>query len=463
MMYPRLRLLHRLLAPTGVIFISIDDNEQANLRAICDEIFGKSNHMETFIWESSGNTNNQGDIIGIHEYIHGYFKDKRAAKINPIVDPNIPKESKIRRNFVENSAIKNGYKNPPIKITLPIGFPCSEEELFIPLDKFSQEFINETQEIGYISREIGKRYDAHYPLLIDDMLVKNGKLVKPVQVFSGWMNADKLRRFISNNCTPVVDGGTKFRFYITKTGAVYYHKEGRESQYVQSVLRNMGTTEKSKNSLEKMGLSFNYPKPIELISYLISMYTPKNGIVLDSFAGSGTTASSVLNLNNKNNLNYKFILIELEDYANSITSEHIKRVIENNKESKSSHQSRTESFSFYNLGDKLMIDGEINPLIPIEKIREYIWFTETRENYKASNSEMHPDFLGRSTTDVSYFFAYAPEKATTLNRDYLSAISNESFRAESYVIYADICLLSDQELAELNITFKKIPRDITRL
>ena len=83
-MYPRLRLLQRLLAPTGTIFISIDDHEQASLKLICDEIFGTRNHLVTFVWESSGNTDNQGDIIGTHEYILSYSRNRSLSAINAL-------------------------------------------------------------------------------------------------------------------------------------------------------------------------------------------------------------------------------------------------------------------------------------------------------------------------------------------------------------------------------------------
>lgn len=120
------------------------------------------------------------------------------------------------------------------------------------------------------------------------------------------------------------------------------------------------------------------------------------------------------------------------------------------------------SFSFYELGAPLLVKGNLNPDVPLGRVREYIWFTETAEDYRSDAVQAHPDFLGRSSSNTSYFFAFDPEAPTVLNRAFLSSIPIEC-AAEAYVIYADTCLLTEQELVKHNITFKKIPRDITRL
>lgn len=461
MMYPRLRLLHRLLAPMGTIFISIDDHEYSALKLICDEIFGPANHVTTFIWESSGNTDNQADIIGVHEYVLLYRKSA-SAEILPVVDPNIPADSKIRRRFVENSAVKNGAKNPPSIVTLPAGFPCSVETLSLPAHDFSNDFMDVALKNGFITRAMRKSYPVNYPLRLDNLEVEGGELVSPCRVFTGWMNARKLRQFVGNGCKPIPEGDGEFIFYLSHTGAVYYRKDGRQSHYVQSVLRQMGTTETNKYFLEAMGLEFDFPKPVELIEYLLSMFVGPNGLVLDSFAGSGTTAHAVLRANAADGGARKFLLIELGDYAESLTSTRVKRVIEGYGDAKKATLGAGGSFSFYELGAPLMINDGLNPSVSVEKLREYIWFTETAETAEHGAGELHPDYLGRSRAAVSYFFAYDTVKASVLDRDYLATIP-ETCRAESYVIYADACLLSEQELSALSITFKKIPRDITRL
>ena len=158
MMYPRLKLLHKLLSLDGAILISIDDNEYSRLKELCDEIFGNNNHVKTFIWYTAGHTDNQDYITGVHEYILCYAKDKNKLFYNSVVDPNVSVDSKILRSFAENSITKNGYKNPPSFVVLPEGFPCEVETLELDKHKGVGEFIEAVEEQGYITRELTKQF-----------------------------------------------------------------------------------------------------------------------------------------------------------------------------------------------------------------------------------------------------------------------------------------------------------------
>lgn len=463
MMYPRLRLLQRLLSPTGAIFISIDDHEMANLHLICDEVFGSQNRLATFIWETSGNTDNQAVITNVHEYIFCYSKNINLLTVNKVVDPSVPQDSKIRRSFVDNSAIKNGRKNPASLIELPIGFPCEVDRLYLELEITADRIIADTlANGGWISREISKKYKAHYPILLGDLIVEQGRLSKSVEVYSGWANADKLREFISNGCAPLEEKDGTFYFYLSKTGVVQYRKEGRESHFVQTVLKNMGTTEVNKYRLEAMNLSFDFPKPTELIAYLLSMVSSENSIVLDSFAGSGTTAHAVLDMNKRDGLNRTFILVELGDYAETLTATRVKEAISGygigGGDKKVSGLGG--DFSYFELGPQLLVDGNLNPDVPVAQVRDYIWFTETRRAIPDDTSS-NPYYLG-SANGAVYYFIYEPDSVTVLDHDFLATMDKDH-PGESYIVYADLCELSTDELTRLSIVFKKIPRDITRL
>lgn len=459
MMYPRLRLLHKLLADDGVILISIDDNELINLQFICSEIFGVNNHVTTFIWRTEGHTDNQDVITHIHEYILCYAKNISQIHLQNIVDPNIPLDSKILRNFAENSITKNGEKNPPSIVTLPQGFPCESDDLNLPPSNDITTFYEATKD-SFISRQITKQYGMSYPARLDAMVVKNGILTKDCRVYTGWMNLNKLRKFIDNGCNPIQEeGGTTLQFFLSKNGVIYYRREGRASRYIQSVLQNMGTTEKNKYLLEAMGVKFDYPKPIELIDYLISIFTEKQDIILDSFAGSGTTAHAVLNLNKKNDGNRKFILVEMEDYAENITAERVRRVMNGYGEGKNAVAGTGGAFDYYELGAP-MFDQEknLNEEIDEAKIREYIYYTETKHHLDRERTEK-AKYLLDTYNGTGYYFYYEREQLTTLGFDTLYVVTE---RAEQYVIYADICTLSKEDLAKRNIIFKKIPRDIKR-
>ena len=203
--------------------------------------------------------------------------------------------------------------------------------------------------------------------------------------------------------------------------------------------------------------AFDYPKPLRLISRIIQVATKPDSIILDSFAGSGTTAHAVLEANRKDGGNRKFILIEMEDYADSITAGRIKKVIDGYCSGKQQVEGINSDFSFYELGDELLINGLLNENLSVEKIREYIYYSETRNGIEGKEDE--PYYMGVSLGNAFYFY-YKKEEVTTLNRDFLHQIKT---KAQQYTIYADVCTLSDKELEKYKITFKKIPRDIARL
>ena len=203
---------------------------------------------------------------------------------------------------------------------------------------------------------------------------------------------------------------------------------------------------------------FETPKPVSLVEWIVSLYDSDNTLVLDSFAGSGTTAHAVLNMNKADGGNRKFILVEMEDYADNITAERVKRVIDGYGEGKNATEGTGGSFSFYDLGEPMLIGDCLNESVGTEKIREYIWYTETKAPYALPTGD-NPYYLGKHG-DTQYYFYYETDRATVLDRAFLSGLTEKT---DGYVIYADRCALSDAKLLELGIIFKKIPRDITRI
>lgn len=459
MMYPRLKLLQKLLSEDGGIFISIGKDEFAHLKVLCDTIFGRKNFRECFIWYNEGNTENQEDVTLIHEYVLFYAKDIKRLTFQNIVDPNIPEDSKIRRNFVENSLVKNGYKNPPSEILLPKGFPCEVENITFDKTDNYKELLSEIETVGFIDRPFSKKHKAKYPLKKERLIIEGFKLKNEAIVYTGWSAANKLKKFIDNNCKPYSEDGAMLSFYLSKNGVVYYRKEGRQSHFVPSVLRNMGTTEKNKYMLEDMGIKFDFPKPVELISFLISSITGKDDYVLDSFAGSGTTSHAVLNLNKEDDGKRKFILIELEEYADKLTAKRTKAVINGYSSKKGNVEGVDSDFDFYELGQPIFKDNEnLNEVVGEDKIRNYIYYTETKQPLTRPQSK-DAKYLLDNYQDTGYYFYYEKDSLTTLDNNSLGIISELQ---EQYIIYADICLLDEQYMLNKNIIFKKIPRDIKR-
>ena len=359
MMYPRLKLAKDLLSNDGIIFVSIDDNEQANLKLLMDSIFGTDNFIAQLIWNTEGHTDNQYHVKVNHEYILMYVKNQKYKNeaIGNVVDPNTRAESNLWKGFAENSITKNGPANPPSEIVLPVGFPCVVDNLDLEKSEVEDGFFEEVGKLGYITRDLTRKYNVTYPIRNNEMIVRKGKLQNECKVYSGWANANKLRTFINNGCNPIDDGGDKIQFYLSKNGVIYYKKERESARNILSVLRNMGTTEQMRSSLEEKSIKFDYPKPVDLIKYLLKIGTKHDSIIMDFFAGSGTTARAVYELNKEDNGKRNFILIQLEEelksneYSNiaELTEERIRKDLEEFKGDTESDENLDLGFAVYRM------------------------------------------------------------------------------------------------------------------
>ncbi|MFR9546592.1 MAG: DNA methyltransferase, partial [Rikenellaceae bacterium] len=200
---------------------------------------------------------------------------------------------------------------------------------------------------------------------------------------------------------------------------------------------------------------FNYPKPVELVSEVFRAISSKDDIILDSFAGSGTSAHAVMAVNKEDEGNRKFILVEMMDYAETITAERVRRVANGYGEV----DGLGGEFDYYELGEP-MFDKEknLNEVVGEEKIREYIYYTETKQHLERERKE-ESRYLLDTYNDTGYYFYYDRDNITTLSIDTLNIVTE---RAEQYVIYADRCVIDKENLASKGIVFKKIPRDIKR-
>jgi adenine-specific DNA-methyltransferase len=320
-MVRRLRIARNLLSERGVIFISIDDHEMAYLKLLCDAVFGEDNFVANMVVESAGHTDNQFEIKVVHEYVLMYARNKESMQVGNVIDPNTPETSNLWKGYAENTITKNGPKNPASEIVLPIGFPVTADRISLRSSEVSPLFYQQVEKEGYISREVTKTYQPDYPIRMDDMVGVGGKLTAPCRVFSGWANANKLRAFIDGGCVPMQDGNDTIRFYLSKTGVVYYRRDRKEARNIVSVLRNLGTTERARVELEELGIHFSYPKPRELVSYLIRIgCSDKSCVVLDFFAGSGTTGQAVAELNREDGGNRQFILVTNNEKSDKLTN-----------------------------------------------------------------------------------------------------------------------------------------------
>lgn len=526
MMYPRLKLLQKLLSEDGVIFISIDDNEQANLKLICDEIFGSGNFVANISWQRTYSTRNDSKGISSEvEHIVVYSK-------NPNWSPN-----KLERTEKMNSLYKSPDNDPKPWTSSSVSAPgaISHQGMVYAIQHpFTGELMYPT---------VGRCWSLGQEQMLENMnkwcsyelknLHDDDKRASICGIASSEIRKNVLGIVLKESieeskakAEKILKRGNWPYFYFTNGG-----KGGiRRKTYLENMDGRMPTNffnyeecghtdEAKKEQISIFGGSapFDTPKPIRLIERILQIATDKDSIILDSFAGSGTTAHAVLNMNRQDGGNRKFILIEMMDYAESITAERIKRVISGysftgseeieiyNKELTINNISEAQTyideaksvisknekkwtkiskpklvdncikviatkeydtkkdglggdFTYYELGEPLLINNLLNENVNTQTIREYIWFTETNSKFEELKSEENKYYLGNNF-GAAYWFYYEKEKATTLDIDFLSTIKG---KYEQYIIYADICLIPQELLQKNNIIFKKIPRDIKK-
>lgn len=467
MMYPRLKLLQRLLADDGVIFISIDDNEQANLKLICDEIFGVNCFVADTSWQRTYSTRN--DSKGIVSEVEHVLIYSKQTNWNPNKLPRTAEMNSKYKNPDNDIAVwrtDNAYAPGAVShqgMVYAIQHPFNGKMLY-PSNGSCWRYQQETMLAimnGWCEYELKEIDDINERALICG--VAEGDVRKNVK-------AIVLKKSLSESkehAEKVLKKGPWPKFFFTKNG-----KGGIARK---TYLKNVGgklptnlwkhddvghTDEAKKEMLNIFGgkTTFDTPKPTRLLQFILTIATNKDSIILDSFAGSGTTAHAVLNMNKADGGNRKFICIEMMDYADTITAERVKRVINGYGEGKKAVDGTGGSFSYYELGEPLLVDDKLNNAVSTEKIREYIYYMETKQALPEAAAD-EPMLLG-VYHGAAYYFNYEKDASTTLNAAFLKSIKTQ---AEAYVIYADTCVLSENKLQQFHITFKKIPRDIARL
>lgn len=413
MMYPRLKLLNKLLSKKGTIFISIDDNELFHLKLLMDEIFGNQNFVTNFIWEKRTNRENRKVVSSRHDYILCYCKN--TGNFGESIHQLPMSEEALARYKNPDNDKGGAWKSDPA-----------------------------TAQAGHATES--QFYELTAP---------NGKKHLPP---SGrcWLYIESvMNEKIKNNELWFGSHGNNVPRIKTYLNA----KERGLTPETIIFAKNASTNEGAKKEIKSFfegNASFVTPKPSKLLNHLLTFGTDKNSIILDSFAGSGTTAHAVLNLNKDDGGNRKFILVEMEDYANDITAERVKRVINGYGKGKKVTEGTGGDFSYYELGQSLFDENQLlNEKVPLEKILEYVWHSETKSPYQNHDE----DFLLGKNEDTAYYFYYTKNAITTLDIDFLRLIKT---KADQYIIYADNCLLERKLLDKYHIIFKKIPRDISR-
>ena len=472
MMYPRLILLKQLLRNDGVIFCSIGEDEIGHLRLLMDEIFGAKSHIETFIFVTEGNTENAEDVTAIHDYVLAYARKPDAPKINPTIDPSVEEGSKLLRDFAEKSIVKNGSANPASVIELPIGFPCEVDTLDLQAFPDAENFLEAVEENGgWIPRELKDTFEASYPIKLDRMLVRGGVLSQPCRVYSGWSSANKLRKFITAQCEPIEDDGARLRFFLSKNGVPIYRREGRAAHFVSTLLRNLGSTEKDKNELERMGLRFDYPKPRKLISYLLGLYSKPGDLVMDAFGGSGTTGHAALASEIEG---LRFLLVEMEERnASEVIAPRLRKVIEGYEVRRGKKQVKIKGlgggFQFCKLG-KALFDprGHIDKDVRFAELANFVWFMETGmglspKRVSKRKADTDSPLLGVHEGRAIYLLYNGILKDRSIDGgNVLTTPLLEQLPPHEgpRVVYAARCAIGEERLRKLGVRFKHLPYDL---
>jgi len=462
MMYPRIKILWQLLANDGVIFISINDVECSRLELLCNEIFGAKNFLARLIWNTEGNTDNQLEIKVNHEYILAYVRDYqyKSQAIGSVVDPNTRPDSNLWKGIADNNINKNNPTNPPQIIELPAGFPCAEKEMVYRRNKkIDEDFFETTKSEGMISKLVKREYGIEHlsglPVKLDDMVVIDHKLQSACRIYGGFANSEKLKQFIDNGLSPVSDGESSLLFYLNKNAAVRYRREGHKSRNILSVLRNLGTTERTRTMLQEIGVDFNYPKPVDLIKYLVSFgCANKDGIVLDSFAGSGTTAHAVMELNKEDSGARKFIMVEMEkNICDRATSKRIAHFA----------NELSVGFSYCNLSHELFDNtGTINGNVKFVNLARFVYLKETGLPLLEDVSGKSP-LVGTYNGTAIYllyngiFGDKTPQGGNALTRSVLAVLPPHD---GPKIIYGTSCRVGMVKLKQGNMIFRQIPYEL---
>ena len=429
MMWPRLHLLHELLSEDGVIFISADDNEQHRLRALMDEIFGEEHFVANLIWrKKAGGGQDTEYYAREHEYVLCYRKSSAYAM----------QFRTVLRTEAEFPKVKNGRR-------------CK----FLKLEKWGSNAYREDRPTMFYSVKNPDGNDF-FPKAPDG---RDGNWrTRPTALDEAHIHWEKRK----GRWTPyevIYFDEVKGKGKVVKERTIYY---------------DVATTTNATNELKAIfgKKVFDTAKPFELIKRFVALSTGPDAIVLDAFAGSGTTAHAVLALNREDGGNRKFILIECEDYADSLTAERVRRVINGVDIARDEALRRGlgGSFTYCELGEPIdeegMLSGETLPAY--ETLANYIAYVATGSALDVV-TRREDCFFGE-TEAIRFYLIYEPNLAF-LESDAAALDGKRAERIAAHCktagkkafVYAAHKFVSQKDLTPMGITFCQLPYGIHQI
>ncbi len=421
MMLPRLKLLRELLTDDGAIFVSIDDNEVHRLRCLMDEVFGEENFVATVIWQKIFSPKNTAKHFSQdHDFILAYARDLETWK------PNL-----VQRG---ESAVER-YKNPDAD---PRG--------------------------DWSSSDLTAR--NYYSLGTYEVTSPSGRKFKPSVGNYFRVSRERFDELDEDGRVwwgPKGDSMPRLKRYLSEV------KEGVVPQtlWLQS---EVGHTQEAKKELvgildfEKSEDVFNTVKPTRLVQQILRIATDKDSVILDSFAGSGTTAHAVLALNREDGGNRRFVLVECEDYVDSITAERVRRVAAGvpSARNETLRSGLGGAFSYLKLGAPLRRESLLDPskLPGYEELAGYVFFTATGEEFDPAKVRRDRWFIGRSRVhDV--FLIYTDDMEELKNLALTQTIAGKIAGGKrAKLVFAPTKYIDQESLDLYGIRFQQLPFDI---
>jgi adenine-specific DNA-methyltransferase len=427
MMMPRLKLLRQFLTDDGAIFVSIDDNEVHRVRELMDEVFGEANFVAQFIWQKmdSPSRNAQDRVVSeYHEYVVAYARSAERVQLlrqlrESILEAyplTLPDGRKARRRQLRKNG-KGARREDRPTLWYPLKAPDGSKVLPIAPEGWEGRWV--LQETSWKERtargltEWIKRESGWMPYYIE---------VAPENPIAPW----------STLWTDV--------------------DQNRQAQ--AEITSIMGTD-----------IQFQTPKPSSLVRRIISIATEEDDIVLDAFAGSGTTGHAVLAENLSDGGSRSFVLIENEDFANTMTAERIRRVIKGVPKAKDEalQKGLGGSFTYVEVGNAMQLESLLkgSKLPAYADLASYVFYTSTGEDFDAKQIDRKTGFIGESTEYDVYLF-YEPDmeylKNTALTLDMARNLPKGS--GKKRLVFAPTKYLDSIHLEMTRVEFCQLPFEI---
>ncbi len=416
MMTPRLRLLRDLLDDDGVICINIDDIELANLLRIMDEIFGEQNKEEVICWRRRHNQpNDKSKAVGkVAEFIVVYAKNLDTLKC---------------KGTFNGLPLSGNFSNPDND---PKG-----------------EWASKPWKSG--SGQTGTRYKIKTP---------SGKILE-----EEWLGTEEtFKEYLEEG-----------RIYWPKNGdgfprkKYYKFEREKEGQCAHNFWNHdeFGSNQEASEEIANLEIAFDNPKPTRLLKSLCQIFTLKDSIILDSFAGSGTTMHAVMDLNKEDGGNRKCILVQMteateadpkKNICKDITRERVKRAIE-----KYGYDS---GFKYLRVGIPIDAESLLSGNLPTYKqFAKYVYYLCTGRNLEDEGSiDEKAYFVGTFKREAVYLVYKQDYETLThlaLNLEIAERITKEQ-KHKKCIVYAPACFLEEDYLKEKNIEYVGIPYNLFR-